>query len=243
MGDFQPCETYGLSEAGIHKDNFEGNALIYDLLAISALDSVAQAVGSIDLEAARFIRLAQGVIRYRHNLLKEMVVFSPTNPNQKERFHVSGSHRIFERVRLATNRDTAEIKKAHYEGESGKLLDKIDCNIDGTLLYDIQAIMDIELFLKKNGFTKFYRATNHTEEQALLRLQHCCRASFFYLDTARMIIRNKITNLPHSYICTACGYSYPSAKKEPERAYTYPDPCVFCNSPTAWVSPFLHLFD
>lgn len=236
MGDLK---QFGLLEAGVNEGNFRGNALIYDLVAVGALDSVAQAVGSIDLEAARLVRLAQGIIRYRHNIIKEMIVFNPENPHQKERFHVSGHHLIFEQVRLATNRDTAEVKKARYEGEDDKLINEMDGNIDGTLLYDIQAIKDTELFLHKKGLAEFYQATNQTEGQTLRELQHCCGTSTYYLRRAQKIIRDKITRVPHEYICTSCGYYYPSADKDAEYAYNYPDPCRCCNSPAAWIVPSL----
>lgn len=233
------AEIYGLQEVGITSANSQGNALIYDLLAVGALDSVAQAVGRIDMEAARLVRMAQGIIRHRHNRLKEAIIYGPKD-GQGRRMAVSGRHVIFESVRIATDKDTAELSQAQYDGEDGKMLDEMDGKIDGVLLFDIRAIMQIEQFLHHHGFADFYGPTI-TDEQAqmLADLQWCAQASTYYLRRAQDIIRQKLLREPRAYTCTACGFYYPRPEKATKEfpSYAYPDACISCGSPASWIVP------
>lgn len=229
-------QIYGLQEVGVTSANGYGNALVYDLVAVGALDSVAQAVGRIDMEAARLVRQSQGIIRHRHNRLKEAILYGPKDA-QGQRMAVSGCHAIFETVRIATDRDTAELVQAQYDGDNDKMLNEIDGKFDGVLFYDIRAIMKIEEFLHQHGFFKFYSPITGEQERMLSDLQWCAQVSAFYLQKTQDIIRKKLLNEPRNYVCSACGFYYPRPDKATKDfpAYSYPDVCASCGSPASWI--------
>lgn len=214
---------------GITASNAWGNLFSYSLLAAHSLDFSASAAGRIDTEASRMLRMAQGMIRTRIDILvKEAFYVSKKVDGETKRLKVGTEPlEVFSSLQVACSEDSAimhdkeNINQTCRDIENALLtMDGEKAEIEGALISNLAGIIKAELAFYRMPLEKTVKPIS--EEQAglinSLRLGAIVIADIIHHAIEK--IKDKLAEQQDLYLCTNCGYLF----------YKLPEKCGVCEA-------------
>lgn len=215
---------------GITESNAWGNLFSYSLLAAQSLDFSASAAGRIDTEAARQLRMAQGMIRTRIDILvKEAFYVSKTVNGKEVRLKVATEPlEAFSSLQVACSEDSARMQAREnlYEqtrqdiGNALLRLDGEEVEIEGALISNLVEIIKAELAFYRMPLENSFNPISSDQKHLLNSLRFGAVVIADIIHQAIERLRNKLAAYQDLYVCTNCGYLF----------YELPDKCHICES-------------
>lgn len=215
---------------GITASNAWGNLFSYSLLAAHSLDFSASAAGRIDTEAARMLRMAQGMIRTRIDIfVKEAFYVSKKVDGETIRLKVGTEPlEAFSRLQVACSEDSAimqdkkKIKNQTYRDIEGALqiLDGEQGHIDGALIFNLVEIIKAELAFYRMPLENAVKPISNEQHYLMnsLRVGAIVIADIIHQAIER--IKGKLEEQQDLYLCTNCGKLF----------YELPEKCGTCEA-------------
>lgn len=198
-----------LSQIGVDEQNRDANWFEYSTTTLLALDLAASAAGRLDAEAARLLRMAYGMMKFRVDKLLEMSLFGPVEGAKK--FGMAPRP-----IKLHSFFITSSAAMAAMQGENaGSLLDGIDIamsdtgdpmKMEGDLMYGLAVIIRSERMINKADPSALVTTISDEEKEIVAMLQIAAATILDLIMDALQILKNKILELQALYVCLSCGY-------------------------------------
>lgn len=215
-----------LTDIGITDSNRYHNWFEYSSIACQSLDFAASAAGKLDAEAARYLRMAHGMMRFRADKLLELSLFGAMDGNKK--FMVSDK-----RLPLHAAFVFSGAAIAAMQGENADpLLDGIDLalsnsgdpmTLEGHLIIALAILVRSERFIIKVEPEVLATTISDEEKFVIGGLQVGAHTILDLIMQALQILKDKLLERQGLYVCLNCGFQEVTA---PDEEYK----CPLCGS-------------
>lgn len=221
---------------GITRDNVFENIFIYSIFAAQSLDFLASAAGRYDIEAARYIRTAQQMVRTRVDILFRTSFF------RDENFKAKGSFKPFGNISIATSEDAGNA----FKTEPDEIIDDLEkffrgATANGDFL-KMQGIMFENLRMILKAEESFHRCqleqiVNMPSDDQKFIMQNLQKASVIIQANIYKgigLLRDKFMVLQgysDRLVCSSCGSPFKEIEKEKDN----PEPCPVCGAPASMI--------
>lgn len=206
-----------LIDIGITDSNRYHNLFEYSSIACQSLDFAASAAGKLDAEAARFLRMAHGMMRFRADKLLELSLFGAMDGNKK--FMVSNK-----KLPLCAAFVFSGAAIAAMQGENADpLLDGIDLalsnqgdpmKLEGHLIIALAMLARSERFIIKVEPEVLAITVSDEEKDTVLALQLAAHTILDLVMQSLQILKDKVLERQGLYVCLNCGYQSAVAPDE-----------------------------
>lgn len=214
---------------GITPSNAWGNIFSYSLLAAHSLDMAASGAGRIDVEAARYLRMAQGMIRTRIDILaKQSFYVGKEVEGRRLNLQVAPQPiKEYSRLQVATSEDGAVMQKAENLAGTRKDLevalltkDGEKYEIKGALISNLVEITRAERAFCQMPLEKSAIPINGEQKSIIACLQISALVIADIISQSIEMLKNKLAAYKDLYVCTSCGLIY----------YEVPEKCEICEA-------------
>lgn len=228
-----PSLEESLAQCGVTQYNIFENIFTYSIFASQNLDFLASAAGRVDIEAARFLRMAQQMVRTRVDVIFRTVFFGQSG------FGARFSFQPFGEITIATSEDAGQAFKA----EANSLVSDLDGFLEGATDWGESMKMEGRLFENLRWILKaeeaFYNCdlktivtmpdNDHVYVMEKLQMASITIQAFIYRGLE--LLRNKIlvqNGNKSKLICTSCGSQFMAIEFDDNGG---PAPCPVCGAP------------
>lgn len=208
MGANEAIETE-LAVIGITDQNRTHNIFEYSSMSMQALDFGASAAGRLDQEAARLLRMAYQLMRFRVDKLLELSLFGEVQGEKK-----FGMAKLPMPLHSYLIHSGAAI--AAMQGENANpMLDGIDIalsesgdplTIEGDLMYGLAVIIRSEKIIHKTDPDSLVVTVSDEEKETIRMLQIASASIIDAIISALEILKNKLLERQALYVCENCGF-------------------------------------
>lgn len=200
-----------VSAIGVTDLNRYHNLFEYSAISLQSLDFAASAAGQLDAEAARFLRMAHGMMRFRVDKILEMSLFDP--PRDGQSFGVAKLP-----YRLRSFYITAGAAAAAMAPENADpVLQSLDIALDpmgspqaieGHLVYGLAVIALSEREIVNAKPESLVITVDQEQADTVAMLQTAAASIRDLILQALKIIKDKIVGRPSLYVCENCGLQF-----------------------------------
>ena len=214
---------------GITGNNAWSNIFSYSLLAAHSLDMAASAAGRIDTEAARYLRMAQGMIRTRTDILarQSFYVSKKVDGRQINLKIAPQPLEAYSRLQVATSQDSAVMQKAENADGTRKDIEGAllviageKYKIEGVLISNLVEIVKAERAFYQMPIDKSAIPISKEQKGIMSCLQISALVIADIISQSIEMLKNKLAGYRDLYICASCGLIY----------YEIPEKCEICEA-------------
>lgn len=228
---------YSFNDCGVNRGNVFENIFTYSMFASQNLDFLASAAGKVDMEAARYIRTAQQMVRTRVDVLFRTAFFGD------EGFKAKGEFKPFGEIFIATSEDAGQAFKA----ESDDVLEDLEkffrgatqqgesMRMEGRLFENLRCILKAEeafLFCDLNDLIEM---VSDDQRWIMEKLQQAAAVICNFLYMAVELLRNKMLyqlEAKGDLVCLSCGSLFNMLDTDDQGK---PAPCPVCGAPVSMI--------
>lgn len=217
---------------GVNDRNSWANLFSYSLLTATSLDLAASAAGRIDTEAARYLRMAQSMVRTRLDILIRQASYGPVNEKNVGLRMAAEPVEAFSKLDLVSSEDTAVIRQADMREEAASDLvnalltvDGKKAEIDGCLIANLAAIIKAEMAFFRIPLENVVVPVGNEQRNLIIGLQVAAATIADFIQHAIEILKDKLAAYYELYVCTSCGKLY----------YELVDQCELCEASQALI--------
>lgn len=232
-----PNLEQSLAQCGVTQNNIFENIFTYSIFASQNLDFLASAAGRVDIEAARFLRMAQQMMRTRVDVLFRMVFFG------QQGFGARFSFQPFREITIATSEDAGQAFKAEANSIVNDLNDFLEgatdwgenMRMEGPLFENLRLILKTEEAFNECDLKAIVTTPDNEHAYIMEKLQMASITIQANLYRGLELLRNKIliqNGNRGKLICTSCGSQLVAFEFDDNGA---PAPCPVCGSPPSTI--------
>lgn len=208
-----------LNTIGISDQNRTHNLFEYSSMSMQALDFAASAAGRLDQEAARLLRMAYQMMRFRVDKLLELSLFGEVQGAAK--FAMAKMplplHSYFIHSGAAIAAMQGENSDPLLEGIDIALSDSGDpVKIEGDLIYGLAVIIRSERVIHKADPEQLAITVSAEEKEVVAMLQIAAASIMDAIVSALDILKNKLLERQALYVCENCGFQSLAPNEEYE---------------------------
>lgn len=230
-----PSLEQSLAQCGVTRHNIFENLYTYSIFASQNLDFLASAAGRVDVEAARYLRMAQQMVRTRVDVLFRQSLFGADG------FGAVSSFKPFGEITIATSEDAGQAFKAESEAIISDL-DKFfqgasdwgeNMKMEGPLFENLRWILKGEQAFNESDLRQFMTFQDADQAYVMEKLQMASATVQAHIYKGIELLRNKFlayTGSRGKLICASCGSQFRDVALDDNGN---PGPCPVCGSPAS----------